>query len=112
MNMQIKRSYGTYIKDKVNTLLLLNLCEMPVLRLREDQKFNSAWVERPEYLSSMWVISTEEKTLDGIFIWENQTRNNIISSSLCWTKIKYQELETVGMLAFDKETVGNETPKK
>ncbi|KAL2528948.1 Uncharacterized protein Fot_21549 [Forsythia ovata] len=39
---------------------------MPLLCLREAQTFNSAWVERPEYLSSMWVRSMEGKRLDAI----------------------------------------------
>lgn len=47
---------------------------VPLLFCMVDQAFNNAWVERPEYLSSMYVTSREGKRLVGRFIYQIYTQ--------------------------------------
>lgn len=48
--------------------------DLSLLALEEDQAFTSAWVENPEYFSSMYERSMEGKRPEGRFIYTIQAQ--------------------------------------
>lgn len=84
-----------------------------MLRLKEDHALKSAWVERPEYLSSMYVRSKEGNRPDGRFIFQFQTKKNKLFTALHCMRPKQGDMTTgENISTLDNESVGNETPKK
>jgi len=50
--------------------------DVSLLPFREDKAFNNAWLERPAYLSSIYVRSIEGKRLVGRFIYQIDVQKN------------------------------------